>query len=59
MFLDLLFIFVCLFCFSGTVIHPKATIFAVAGDIIIGSNNIIEEGAIIVNRCVLINHHLS
>jgi dynactin-6 len=34
----------------GTIVHPKATIFAVGGEIIIGSNNIIEEGAIIVNR---------
>ena len=36
----------------GTVVHPKATIFAVAGPIVIGSNCIIEEGAVIVNRCV-------
>ncbi|EPQ51999.1 trimeric LpxA-like protein [Gloeophyllum trabeum ATCC 11539] len=35
---------------SGTIVHPKATIFAIAGPIVIGSNNIIEEGAIIVNR---------
>lgn len=35
---------------SGTVVHPKATIFAVAGPIVIGSNCIIEEGAVIVNR---------
>ncbi|KXN80984.1 Dynactin subunit 6, partial [Leucoagaricus sp. SymC.cos] len=34
----------------GTIIHPKATIFAIAGPIIIGSGCIIEEGAIIVNR---------
>ncbi|KAJ3567718.1 hypothetical protein NP233_g6178 [Leucocoprinus birnbaumii] len=35
---------------SGTIIHPKATIFAIAGPIIIGSGCIIEEAAIIVNR---------
>ena len=34
----------------GTIVHPKASIFAIAGPILIGSNNIIEEGAIIVNR---------
>ena len=36
----------------GTVVHPKATIFAIAGPIVIGSGCIIEEGAIIVNRFV-------
>jgi hypothetical protein len=36
--------------FVGTIIHPKATIFAVAGPIVIGADNIIEEGAIVVNR---------
>lgn len=36
----------------GTIVHPKATIFAIAGPIVIGSGCIIEEGAIIVNRCV-------
>ncbi|KAG8925173.1 hypothetical protein FRC03_009014 [Tulasnella sp. 419] len=35
---------------SGTVVHPKATIFAVAGPIVIGANCIIEEAVIIVNR---------
>ncbi|KAF5358553.1 hypothetical protein D9756_001308 [Leucocoprinus leucothites] len=35
---------------AGTIIHPKATIFAIAGPIIIGSGCIIEEAAIIVNR---------
>ncbi|KAF9469368.1 trimeric LpxA-like protein [Collybia nuda] len=35
---------------SGTIVHPKATIFAIAGPIVIGSGCIIEEGAIIVNR---------
>ncbi|KAL5480738.1 hypothetical protein ACEPAI_9678 [Sanghuangporus weigelae] len=35
---------------AGTVVHPKASIFAIAGPIIIGSNNIIEENAVIVNR---------
>jgi hypothetical protein len=38
----------------GTIVHPKATIFAIAGPIIIGMGCIIEEGAIIVNRYVLI-----
>ena len=37
----------------GTVVHPKATIFAIAGPIVIGSGCIIEEGAIIVNRFVM------
>lgn len=36
----------------GTIVHPKATIFAIAGPIVIGSGCIIEEGAIIVNRYV-------
>jgi len=35
---------------SGTVIHPKVTIFAITGPIVIGANNIIEEGVIIINR---------
>ncbi|SPO26523.1 related to Dynactin 6 [Ustilago trichophora] len=35
---------------SGTVIHPKATILALQGPISIGSNCIIEETAVIVNR---------
>lgn len=35
---------------AGTVVHPKASIFAIAGPIFIGSNNIIEEAAVIVNR---------
>ncbi|KIY72010.1 hypothetical protein CYLTODRAFT_434980 [Cylindrobasidium torrendii FP15055 ss-10] len=35
---------------SGTVVHPKATIFAISGPIAIGSGNIIEEGAVILNR---------
>ena len=35
---------------AGTVVHPKATIFAIAGPIVIGQGCIIEEGAIIVNR---------
>ena len=34
----------------GTIVHPKATIFAIAGPIVIGSGCIVEEGAIIVNR---------
>ncbi|KAF8323723.1 trimeric LpxA-like protein [Clavulina sp. PMI_390] len=35
---------------SGTIVHPKVTIFAITGPIVIGSGNIIEEGAIIINR---------
>lgn len=34
--------------------HPKATIFAIAGPIVIGSGCIIEEATIIVNRQVLL-----
>lgn len=30
--------------------HPKVTIFAITGPIVIGAGNIIEEGAIIINR---------
>ncbi len=37
----------------GTIVHPKATIFAIAGPIVIGSGCIIEESAIIVNRYVV------
>ncbi|KAJ3488326.1 hypothetical protein NLI96_g2917 [Meripilus lineatus] len=35
---------------AGTVVHPKATLFAVSGPIVIGSGCIIEEGAVFVNR---------
>ncbi|KAF4567784.1 hypothetical protein EYR40_006792 [Pleurotus pulmonarius] len=35
---------------AGTIVHPKATIFAIGGPIVIGMNCIIEESAIIVNR---------
>jgi len=35
---------------SGTVVHPKAAIFALGGPIIIGTNCILEEGTIVVNR---------
>ncbi|KIJ38913.1 hypothetical protein M422DRAFT_32978 [Sphaerobolus stellatus SS14] len=35
---------------AGTVIHPKATLFAIVGPIVIGQNCIIEESVIIVNR---------
>ena len=38
--------------YTGTIVHPKATIFAIAGPIVIGTGCIVEEGAIIVNRCV-------
>jgi dynactin-6 len=40
----------CLMLPTGTIVHPKATIFAIAGPIVIGANCIIEEAAIIVNR---------
>jgi len=40
---------------TGTVVHPKAAIYALSGPIVIGSNNIIEEGCIIVNRLVYLN----
>lgn len=36
--------------FLGTIVHPKATLFAVSGPIVIGSGCIIEESSIIVNR---------
>ncbi|KAJ8472830.1 hypothetical protein ONZ45_g5234 [Pleurotus djamor] len=35
---------------AGTIVHPKATIFAIGGPIVIGNGCIIEESAIIVNR---------
>ena len=38
---------------TGTVVHPKAAIFALGGPIIIGMNCILEEGTIIVNRCAI------
>ena len=41
---------------TGTIVHPKATIFAIAGPIVIGANCIIEEAAIIVNRCGRVPH---
>ena len=34
---------------ARTVVHPKATIVAEAGPIIIGENNLIEEQAVIIN----------
>lgn len=39
----------------GTIVHPKATIYAISGPIVIGTGCIIEEATIIVNRyvCVL------
>ncbi len=36
----------------GTIVHPKATIFAAGGPIVIGQGCIIEENAIILNRYV-------
>ncbi|TFY54353.1 hypothetical protein EVJ58_g8915, partial [Rhodofomes roseus] len=38
---------------AGTIVHPKATIFAIAGPIVIGAGCIIEEGVILVSRQVL------
>uniref|UniRef100_A0A8C5HVH6 Dynactin subunit 6 n=1 Tax=Gouania willdenowi TaxID=441366 RepID=A0A8C5HVH6_GOUWI len=35
-----------------TVVHPKARIIAEAGPIVIGEGNLIEEQALIINRCV-------
>ncbi|KAI0323091.1 trimeric LpxA-like protein [Amylostereum chailletii] len=35
---------------SGTIVHPKAAVFAIGGPIVIGSGCIIEESTIIVNR---------
>ncbi|KAG6820855.1 hypothetical protein H0H93_010682 [Arthromyces matolae] len=35
---------------AGSIVHPKATIFAIGGPIVIGSGCIIEESSIIVNR---------
>ncbi|WWD01523.1 hypothetical protein V866_008468 [Kwoniella sp. B9012] len=35
---------------EGCVVHPKATILALGGAIVIGKNCVIEEGTIIVNR---------
>lgn len=39
----------------GCILHPKCTIVASSGPIVIGNNNIIEEQAVIVNRskCVM------
>ena len=36
--------------FKGTIVHPKATIFAMYGPIVIGSGCIIEESAVVINR---------
>ncbi|BGP31817.1 hypothetical protein JCM10296v2_003592 [Rhodotorula toruloides] len=35
---------------SGTILQPRCTILAMAGPIVFGSNNIIEENVVIVNR---------
>ncbi|GAA5840644.1 hypothetical protein JCM5353_000259 [Sporobolomyces roseus] len=35
---------------SGTVLQPRCTILAMSGPIILGSNNIVEENVVIVNR---------
>jgi len=40
--------------FAGTVIHPRATILALQGPIVIGKNCIVEELAVILNRFVAI-----
>lgn len=41
----------------GTVIHPKVTIFAMSGPIVIGTNCILEEGTVILNRYATIRSH--
>lgn len=38
----------------GTILHPRCTILALLGPIIIGSNCIIEENVVIVNRLVVV-----
>ena len=35
---------------SKTIVHPKATIIAETGPIVIGEGNVIEEQAVIINR---------
>jgi dynactin 6 len=35
---------------AGTVIHPKATIYALSGSIVIGEGCVIEENVVIVNQ---------
>ncbi|KAG8751332.1 hypothetical protein FRC14_007985 [Serendipita sp. 396] len=35
---------------AGSVVHPKAAIFALGGPIVVGMNCILEEGTILVNR---------
>ncbi|KAI8052253.1 trimeric LpxA-like protein [Syncephalis plumigaleata] len=35
---------------SGCVLHPKCSVIADVGPIVIGRNNIIEEGVVIINR---------
>ncbi|GAA5825197.1 hypothetical protein JCM10212_004423 [Sporobolomyces blumeae] len=35
---------------SGTILQPRCTILAMSGPIILGSNNIVEENVVIVNR---------
>lgn len=42
---------------KDTVVHPKAAIFALVGPIVIGMNCILEEGVILVNRCVFLLLH--
>ncbi|KAM0787771.1 hypothetical protein ACM66B_003826 [Microbotryomycetes sp. NB124-2] len=39
---------------AGCVLHPRATIVAVSGPIVLGTNNIVEEQAIIVNRSKIV-----
>ncbi|KZT43567.1 trimeric LpxA-like protein [Sistotremastrum suecicum HHB10207 ss-3] len=35
---------------AGTIVHPKVIIYAMIGPIVIGTNCVIEEGAVLVNR---------
>ena len=48
-----IFDIVVLFSGARTTIHPKVTIIAEAGPIIIGENNLIEEQTTIINRYVV------
>lgn len=36
---------------AGTVLHPRCTILALSGPIVVGSNCIVEENVVMVNRC--------
>lgn len=40
-------------------VHPKARIVAEAGPIVIGEGNLIEEQALIINRCARLQTHMT